>query len=141
MRKLSVVIVLFVLAVPYAQAQKLVVPEVVKAKVKALYPKANDVDWELEDGNYEAEIEQKGSSDVSVVLNAQGSVLETETEIKVSELPTAVRTYIAQQLGNKKIKEAAKIVKADNTVEYEAQVGKKDYLFDSVGVFLKIAGK
>ena len=141
MRKLSVVIMLFVLAVPYAQAQKLVVPEVVKAKVKALYPQANDVDWELEDGNYEAEIEQKGSSDVSVVLNAQGSVLETETEIKVSELPTAVRTYVAQQLGNKKIKEAAKIVKADNTVEYEAQVGKKDYLFDSVGVFLKIAGK
>ena len=141
MRKLSVVIMLFVLAVPYAQAQKLVVPEVVKAKVKALYPQANDVDWELEDGNYEAEIEQKGSSDVSVVLNAQGSVLETETEIKVSELPTAVRTYVTQQLGNKKIKEAAKIVKADNTVEYEAQVGKKDYLFDSVGVFLKIAGK
>ena len=128
-------------ATPKKQAPKLVVPAAVKAQIKALYPQVKDVKWEKEGSNYEAEIEQKGSEDMSVLLDAQGTVLETETDIKVSELPAAVRTYVAQKLGNQPIKEAAKIVKADKTIEYEAEVGKKDYLFDSNGNFLKIAGK
>lgn len=128
-------------ATPKKQASKLVVPAAVKAKIKELYPTVKELDWSMENGNYEAEIEQKGSADMSVLLDPQGTVLETETDIKVSELPAAVRTYVAQKLGNQSIKEAAKIVKADKTVEYEAEVGKKDYLFDANGNFLKIAGK
>jgi hypothetical protein len=120
------------------QAPKLVVPAVVKAKIKELYPSVKEVKWEKENGNYEAEIEQKGSSDVSVVLDVKGTVLETETEIKVAELPEAARAYITKNIANAKIKEAAKIVKADNTVEYEAEIGKKDYIFDSNGQFLRV---
>ena len=128
-------------ATPKKQAPKLVVPAAVKAKIKELYPNVKELDWSMENGNYEAEIEQKGSPDVSVILDAKGTVVETETEIKVAELPEAARTYIAKNVANAKIKEAAKIVKADNSVEYEAQVGKKDYIFDANGNFLKIAGK
>lgn len=141
MRKLFFTAIILLLSVGFMTAQKAAIPAVVKAKIAALYPNAKKVEWTVEKDNYEAEIEQKGSPDVSVDLNAKGEVLETETDIKVAELPEAARVYITKNLGNAKIKEAAKIVKADNSVMYEAQIGKKDYLFDDNGRFLKIVVK
>lgn len=111
-------------------------PAAVKAAITKLYPTAKNVKFEKEDGDYEAGFKHNGKS-MSVVLDANGTVKETETEITISELPPAVRNYVAKQMPGKKIKEAAEIVDAKGVKTYEAEVGGKDLMFDSAGKLLK----
>ncbi|MEZ0612434.1 PepSY-like domain-containing protein [Fibrella sp. WM1] len=107
-------------------------PAAVKATIARLYPTAKNVKFEKEDGDYEAGFKHNGKS-MSVVLDAKGTVKETETEIPVNALPAAVRDYVAKQMPGKKIKEAAEIVDANGTKKYEAEVGGKDLMFDTSG--------
>lgn len=107
-------------------------PAAVKAAIARLYPAAKNVKFEKENGDYEAGFKHNGKS-MSVVLDAKGNVKETETVIAISELPTAVRDYVAKQMPGKKIKEAAEIVDAKGGKKYEAEVNGKDLLFDTAG--------
>ena len=112
------------------------VPPAAKATIARLYPGAKAVKWEKEDGNYEAGLTQNGKH-LSLVIDAKGNVLETETTIAVSALPASVRDYVAKHHAGKKIKEAAEIVDAKGKKMYEAEVGGKDLMFDSAGAFIK----
>jgi len=122
----------------YASAQKLKdsdVPGVVKTAFDKQYP-GTKAKWEKEDGNFEAGFKKDGKV-VSVVYSGTGALLETEVAIKESELPSASMEYIKSNYKGKKIKETAKITKADGTVNYEAEIGGKDVVFDSNGKFIK----
>ncbi len=107
-----------------------------KSAFAKLHPQATGVKWEKEDGGYEASFKENGKS-MSVVMDGQGKLKETETDIAVSELPAAVRDYVAKQMPGKKIKEAALITDAAGMKKYEAEVGGKDLLFDMAGKPLK----
>lgn len=111
-------------------------PAAVKASIARLYPTVKNVKFDKENGDYEAGFKHNGKS-MSVVLDAKGTVKETETEIAISELPVAVRDYVAKQMPGKKIKEAAEIVDANGTKKYEAEVGGKDLMFDTAGKLIK----
>ena len=74
---------------------------------------------------------------LSLVIDAKGTVLETETTIAVSSLPESVRSYVTKHHAGKSIKEAAEIVDAKGQKRYEAEVGGKDLLFDEKGGFIK----
>lgn len=108
----------------------------VKATVAKLYPGAKSVKWEKEDGNYEASLIHNGK-ELSLVIDAHGNLLETETTIAVSALPASVREYVAKHLAGKKIKDAAEIVNAKGKKTYEAEVGGKDLIFDQNGQFIQ----
>lgn len=113
-----------------SQAQKLnvaKVPASVKAAFTKLHP-ATKVSWEMEKVNYEAGFSLNGK-EISEVYAKNGALLETEIEIKSSELPTPVLA----KLRGMKIAEAARITKADGTLNYEAEVKGKDLLFDANG--------
>lgn len=112
------------------------VPAAAKATVARLYPGVKAVNWEKEDGNYEAGLTHNGK-ELSLVIDAKGNVLETETTIVESALPATVRNYIAKHHGGKKIKEAVQIVDAKGRKTYEAEVGGKDLIFDEKGQFIK----
>lgn len=112
------------------------VPTVVKDAFKKAYKDAKEVKWEKEDANFEAEFEI-GEADQSVVFDATGHVIETEIEIKVDELPSAVKDYVAKNYKDAKIKEATKITDAKGTVGYEAEIKDKDLIFDGNGKFIK----
>lgn len=112
------------------------VPAAVKATVAKLYPGAKGVKWEKEDGNYEAGFTHNGK-ELSLVIDATGNLIETETTIAISALPTSVRAYVAKHHAGKKIKEAAEIVDAKGKKTYEAEVGGKDLIFDEKGQFIK----
>ena len=92
--------------------------------------------WEMEDGKYEAGFDQQ-KHEMSVLIEANGSIIETETEISIVELPAPVTAYLKKNHPGVKIKEAAKITKADGEVNYEAEVKGSDLIFDSKGIFLK----
>lgn len=108
------------------------VPQAVKDAQAKMYPNAEHTKWEKEGANYEAEFENN-EVETSVVYSADGIMLETEIEIAATSLPQAAQDYVKNTLGGKKIKEASKITTAAGIVTFEAEVGGKDYLFDSNG--------
>jgi hypothetical protein len=109
------------------------IPPAVKSAFSKSYAGATKVKWETEDGHYEVHFNYK-KQEISVLYNAAGSVVETETGIPVASLPAAAQKYASAK---GKIKEASKIVSAAGSVQYEAEVGQKDLIFDEKGNFLK----
>jgi hypothetical protein len=75
--------------------------------------------------------------ETSVVIDLKGNLLETEQEIPVNSLPEPITNYIATAYPGKKIAEAAKITDAKGTVTYEAEVGRKDVIFDANGIIVE----
>ena len=128
MKKITLLIALFVVA-QATFAQKSKVPQVVQSAFATAYPNAIDVDWEKEDGNYEAEFDTASGQEMSVLFSADGRLLETEVPIAFSELPKAAQ----EALKGKKVKETAKITNAKGVVSYEAEVRRKDLMFDAQG--------
>lgn len=114
------------------------IPVTVKTAFEKTYPDVKDVDWEMENGNYEAEFEIK-DTDYSVLFDALGNILETEIEILINDLPLTVKDHVSKNYPGQKIKEAKKITEAKGTVKYEVTVKDKDLIFDSNGNFVKEA--
>ena len=111
------------------------VPAAAKAAFAKKYPGVT-AKWEKEDGKFEAGFKQD-SKTMSVLFDAEGTMTESEMDIKVDDLPAAVLAYLKNHYKGKTVKEGAKITKADGTVNYEAEVDGKDIIFDSNGKFLK----
>ncbi len=122
-----------------ANAQKVKeadVPAEVKSTFTKQYPNVKAKGWEKENGNYEVEFD-KDKSEMTLVIDPRGNIVATETEIKVSELSKTIADYCAKNYAGKKIKEASKIVDAKGVITYEAEIDKKDVLFDANGKFIK----
>ena len=121
-----------------ASAQKMdaaKVPAAVKASFAKQYP-GTTAKWEKEDGKYEAGFKKDGNT-MSALFEKNGTMTESEMDIKVSSLPASVLAHVKENYKGMKIKEGAKITKADGTVMYEAEVNGKDVIFDANGKFLK----
>lgn len=107
-------------------------PQAVVTAFNQKFSNVKELKWSLEkNGDWEAEFEQ-GDTELSANFSAAGQWLETETEISVADLPAAVQAA----LKGKKVKEAAKILRADGSTVYEAEVKRKDMLFDASGKLL-----
>ena len=138
MRRLALMMVAaMITSLTFAQKlQEKDVPTPVKTTFKKQYPNTKDVKWEKEGKNFEAEFELN-KTEQSVLLNAQGNILETEVEIELNQLPSAVLDYIKANYKGQSVKEAAKITDANGKDTFEAEVMKMDVLFDESGKFLK----
>ena len=112
------------------------VPDTVKATFSKKFPNQKNVKWEKEKENYEASFSIE-KSEHAVVIDSKGSLIETEEEISVKELPANAIAYIQKNYSDKKIKEAAKITNATGIVTFEAKVGSKDLIFDKTGSYIK----
>jgi hypothetical protein len=112
------------------------IPAPVQKAFNTAYPEATGVKWEKENGNFEASFERK-DSEISVVYDANGTLLETETEMETTELPASISDYVKAHYKGQKIKEASKITDAAGVVTYEAEIKGMDLIFDSKGGFLK----
>ena len=132
MKQLCILFALVLSAGCNLQAQK-DLPAVVKKAFEQKFPNADDVEWDKEkDGNWEVEFEI-GDEESTAVFTPDGKWLETETEIALDDLPAPVRSAVQ----GKKIKEVARIQRADGSTVYEVQVGKKDLIYDAQGKLLK----
>ena len=138
MKNLLITMLLCTGVLQSASAQKLdasKIPAPVKETFAKKFPGVTP-GWENEKGKYEASFKSNGQS-MSALFNANGSMLETEVGMKVSALPTSVTAYVKEHYKGATIREAAKITKADGTINYEAEVNKMDVIFDADGKFLK----
>lgn len=112
------------------------VPAVVKSVLQRNYPDTNDLKWEKEAENYEAEFEV-AENGYSVLIDPSGNIIETEVEISIDTLPADAKSYVAKNYPGKEIKETVKITAVKGTVTYEAEVNGLDFIFDNSGKFLK----
>lgn len=133
-----VLLVVFAAVTVSAQIKKEVkVTEKAKACFAKLYPNVKEVKWGKEGKTeFEAEFKDNGKT-ISVVIDAEGNLRETETDIAKSDLPKGIEEYVAKFHDGWRITEAAEIVDAKGNVTFEAQISKgkikKDLLFDKSG--------
>ena len=113
-----------------------------KAGFATKFPAAQKTKWSVEKpGEFEVEFTLNGVA-TSALVDQKGNLLETETEIKESGLPQAVKATIAKDFIGYKLDEIEKATDTKNvtTYEMEAAKGKEklEILFDSNG---KLLGK
>ena len=121
----------------FAQKEKKATPPAgAKMAFEKAFPGAEKVKWGKEKAGYEAEFVLKGKQ-MSAVYDNSGALKETEEDITIAALPLPVTTYIKQHYTNAVIKEAAKITKPGGEITYEAEVNKKDLIFDAGGKFIR----
>ncbi|MBS1558069.1 MAG: PepSY-like domain-containing protein [Bacteroidetes bacterium] len=118
------------------QTKETGVPAHIKSAFAKAYPQAKNVKWDNEEGKYEASFKADGV-DHSVLYETNGSVFQTETSIAIAHLPNEVAEYVKTHYKNEKIKEAAKIISADGSLTYEAEIKGYDLIFDEHGKFVK----
>jgi hypothetical protein len=141
MKKMIVVLVAGAAVAFTVNAQKLKpaqVPAAVKSAFEKKYAGAKEVKWEKEGAtDYEVNFELN-KQEMSAVFTPSGAFEESEVEVKANQIPAAATGYLASHYKGKKVKEYAKITKANGEVNYEAEVsGVGDVLFDSNGKFIK----
>jgi hypothetical protein len=92
--------------------------------------------WEWEDADYEVNFKEGGRS-MSCIINDEGTILETETILTLSDLPANAKTYMEKYYKGKKIKEVSKIEKK-GVVSYEVELRRMKIEFDQTGKFVSI---
>jgi hypothetical protein len=127
--------VIFALAGCSGKFKESQVPAAAKQTFEKNYPGINGT-WDKEDNNYEVNFKKDGK-EMSVVIDESGTIVETETDIPVTDLPAAAQDYIKQHYPSMVIKEASTITKANGEVNYEAEVDDKDVIFDANGRFME----
>jgi hypothetical protein len=115
-------------------------PAAVKKAVKKKFSEARirGAAKEVEDGvtTYEVELNVEGRS-VDLALKADGTILEIEKEVPVSELPKAVRKKLAARYPGAKIEKAEEIIKGeDGPVRYEVAI-KAEVVLTAKGKIVK----
>lgn len=115
------------------------VPTVVKDAFSNNFPDAQSVEWEAEDGEYEAEFVLDGKK-MQASFNASGAWLETETAIKKSALPAVVQQAIANGFAGFSIQEVEQLSTPEwsNAYEVELKKGKEtvEVVFSDTGKVL-----
>ena len=115
------------------------VPNTIKSAFQSEHQSAKQVEWMKEGENFEVEYKENGL-EKSILYDAQGNILETETEIIVSELLPAITDYIRQNYSDYKIEEASKEESQESTffeLEIEGNNQEIEVLFDSNGKFIE----
>jgi FKBP-type peptidyl-prolyl cis-trans isomerase len=113
------------------------VPASVKSALLKKYPAAKNATWEKEKKNFEANWGGKSGEENSVQFTPSGKFIEIVKAILVSELPKPVSAYVKQHYKGEKIAEAGKVTDAEGKIFYEAEVDRKDIIFDENGNFVK----
>lgn len=132
---LIVLAAIFVLPTCSRKFKESQVPAAAKQAFEKNYPGIKGT-WGKEDNNYEVSFKKDGK-EMSVVIDESGTIVETETDIPVTDLPTTVQDYIKQHYQGMAIKEASTITKGNGEVNYEAEVDDKDVIFDANGKFIE----
>jgi hypothetical protein len=116
------------------------IPAAAKTGFAAKFPTAQKVKWGVEkSGELEAEF-TLNKIETSAVFDGKGNLVETEAEIKESELPQAVKATIAKDFIGYKLDEIEKATDAKGVTTFEMEAAKgKDKLeisFDAKGKLL-----
>lgn len=118
------------------QLKEAEVPAPVKKSFSKQYPAMKVESWrkagELYEARYVESKQRKG-----VTISAAGDIMELKNEVAVTELPAAIKNYVAQNASNAKISEAYTRVDVSGITFYDVTVNSTVYVFDFDGNFVK----
>jgi hypothetical protein len=131
MKKLLTLLVCMIFVVcTNAQKTKVETPAAAKSAFAAKFPGAQKVKWSAEKpGEFEVEF-TLNKAESSALFDAAGKFLESETEIKQSELPQAVQATIAKDFAGYKLDEIEKATDTNGVVTYEMEAAKGKEKFE-----------
>jgi hypothetical protein len=116
------------------------VPEKVKTSFNDKFPNAKKVEWEKEkDTEWEAEFKIDGQ-EFSAKFSSTGEWMETEQEVKKSEVPSAVLDILDQNFTGYEIEEVESVeTPSDKSFEFEIEVDEEEFevMIDSNGTLTK----
>ena len=104
------------------------VPSVVVNTVKTQYPVAGEIEWKKSGAAYEAELSLNDSTDVTLMIGAEGRLLMQKHDVATGALPPAVLAAVQSQYAAYTIDDAERI-ENDGAVHYQLELegrGKKD---------------
>lgn len=110
------------------------VPANVRNSFTLVYPNIKGT-WEMEKKNFEVSFKKNGK-DMSLLIDVNGTILETETTISTAQIPQSARDYIKSNYSKATIEEAARIEKANGDIVYKVEVNDQDLFFDKNGKFI-----
>jgi len=114
------------------------VPKAVQNSFHAEYVSVTDVDWEKEGNLYEAEYEEN-NAEQTILVDAAGTILRTESEVLMSGIPAAIQVYVETNFKGFKMEEAV-ILKWDGNSFYKIEIDddrkELDILFDMEGNYV-----
>jgi predicted small lipoprotein YifL/sulfur carrier protein ThiS len=127
MKNLILVIAIAAIFSLQACGQKENVPAKTKASFTQKFPDATKVKWDKEEDNvWETEFKMDGK-EYSANFDSEGKWMETEYEIKTSELPPAVKTTIDNEFKDYDIEEVEVSETPDGKVfELQMEVDEND---------------
>jgi hypothetical protein len=137
--KNSILLFAFAMMVSVGFAQKVkseYVPLVIKIAFEKQYPSVKNATWNKEKNQYEASFDLN-KVDNSVLIDESGTILETEVEIELNQLPKGVIEYVKANYKGASVKEAAKITNAAGVVTYEVEIKRVDIIFNDNRKFIK----
>jgi hypothetical protein len=116
-------------------------PSAAKTAFVTKFPKAQKAKWSIEKpGEFEVEFVMNGTES-SALFDANGSFIESETEIKENELPQAVKATLTKDFAGYKLDEIEKVTDTKEAVTYEMEAKKDkveyELVFDGNGLLLK----
>jgi len=127
--KLSIFIVFaisgFILNACQTSVAQSEVPEAVQKAFKAKYPGENDPDFHMDDaGFWEASFKKDGEG-FRADFNPDGTWVETENDIKKSEIPEAIQAVIKAQFDDEEITEVEHVLHHSKGEFYDVEFKKK----------------
>ena len=108
------------------------IPSAVMDKFTLLYPDAKSISWKITEEKYKAEFKNDKMSTMALMAS-DGSLLQTETQIKITALPEPALAYLLDKFEDKKIGPATIIENKAGIITFEAVADKVDYTFDASG--------
>tara|TARA_R110002020_G_scaffold209031_3_gene414899 strand:- start:185 stop:631 length:447 start_codon:yes stop_codon:yes gene_type:complete len=97
------------------------VPSVIANNFKKEFPKASDIEWELDGENYKVDFEIGWGTDHEIWYDVAGNVLKHEEEISNGDLPNEVASKIKTDFKDLRIDGAKKIIDGKQ-VTYEVEL-------------------
>jgi hypothetical protein len=140
MKRIFIVLVAVIITGSSAHSQ-IKVTDAAKKAFAAKFPAATNVKWGKENANeYEAEFKLNGQA-VSANFKLDGSWVETESSIAVSDLPSAVTNAIKAKYPGTMLNNAEKVEMPGGKTVYETVVKvndkKKEIEINPDGTFVK----
>lgn len=119
------------------------VPSVIVNNFQQTFPKAYDVEWELDAEHYKVEFETGYGTDHEVWFDKTGKQTRHIEEISKSNLPQKVLDKISTDFGGYRVEDVKKITKESKTIyklELKSFTEEWEVVFDSEGnVLSKVA--
>lgn len=97
------------------------VPSVIKNNFLLEYPRATDIDWEMEKNCYKVDFELNNNTEYKIWYSTAGDIVKREEEISKHHLPAAILSKIQTDFRGYRIDEVDKVT-TETEVYYEVEL-------------------